>query len=319
MTEITEPPVYIIVLSWNHCEDVLRCLHSVEAISYTHYQGVLVDNASSDRTVDAVRSTFPNWTVIVNDENLGFAAGCNVGLHYALEQQAEFVLLLNQDVIVSPDLLKILVKAAADRPGAGIFGPKTYTLQSITGDQPRLLYTGAWRRYLPLQQHIPGIEQVDRGLYETPKEVDYVWGHGMFIRTTLLKEIGFFDTAYVFYYEDIDLCRRASDAGYELWYIADALLWHDAEDGARSSDSDLWRWQYKALGMNIFYHKHYGQLLGTLLLMLTVLDMSMHMLVHRKHKAARQLLLSWFHLWTGQHRMAVSQNTDSTRMMVKRR
>jgi GT2 family glycosyltransferase len=286
--------MHLVLLTWNDREAVLQCLKSVRASGQPDLQVLIVDNASQDDTVTAVRSEFPDYRVIVNDRNLGFAAGCNVGLRVALAEQAEFILLLNQDTVVAPDLFQQLLAAAQRYPKAGILGPKTYFLAKAAEGQERLLYGGSWRGRLPLQQHLPGIEQIDDGTHNTACPVDFVWGHGLFLRAAMLRNIGLFDEAFFMYYEDLDLCRRATEAGYEIWYIPQALMWHDISDGSRVTTAEGWRFRYKTQSMLAFYKKHYGLWRGHILTWLNVTDEARQFWQRGETNGAKTLWQAWF-------------------------
>lgn len=295
--------VSVIILSWNDAAAATNCLESVFDSHHARTGVTVVDNASEGATVAALLARFPQLnesgseltphTLIINERNLGFAAGCNVGLRYALDRRSDYILLLNQDTVIPPDLISTLVNIGERDPDAALWGPKTYTMSSRTEGRPRLIYTGSWRRWVPLQQSIPGIGEWDNGAYDQNRPTDYAWGHGLFMRASALDQIGLFDEDFFFYYEDIDLCRRMTDAGYQIWYVADTHLWHDVGDGARAESSELWRWRYKAHGIRHFYRKHYGVFRGTILTALTVVDMCLHMIKKGQWLASYHLGRSW--------------------------
>jgi len=110
----------VVIPSWNGREDTLRCLRSLDELSLDVY---LVDNASDDGSVEAVRSQFPNVRVVVNDENLGFAGACNEGIRRALDDGAEVVGVLNNDTVASSDFVTPLLEVLED-PSVGAVGPK---------------------------------------------------------------------------------------------------------------------------------------------------------------------------------------------------
>src|SRR3989304_8553833 len=129
------PPVYVIVLSWNGKNDTLECLASLQQLTYPNARVVVVDNASSDGTCDAIRSAFPNIELIVNNSNLRFAGGNNVGIRRSLERGAKYVLVLNNDTVVDRDFLSRLVEAAESDKKIGVVGPKIYYY-----DKPRRIW-----------------------------------------------------------------------------------------------------------------------------------------------------------------------------------
>ena len=284
------PTVHAVILAYNDCAAVVRCLESLSASTHDPLTICLVDNASRDSTVPEVQSRFPACRIYRNHSNLGFAAGCNVGIQHALAEGAEHVLVLNQDTVVDAHLVARLATFLDTRPEAAAVGPLTYFLQHHPDGQPRILYAGAWRTWLPLRQRIPGIERPDPGHPRSPVRVDYVWGHGMMVRAACLREVGLFDPAFFMYYEDLDLCRRLTAAGYQIWCEPRAVMWHDITDGARARESELWRWRLKARSSRYFHGKHYGTLVASALEGLTVLSEAQRLLGRKRFKATMHML-----------------------------
>ena len=287
------PAVHVIVLAFNGRDDVLRCLQWVLATDYPRLTVLLVDNASADDTVDAVTRRFPRCRILRNPRNLGFGAGCNEGIKQALDAGDDLVLLINPDTVASPAMVGQLTAFMREHPAAAIVGPKTLSTQPMPDGRAKLLYAGAWRRKLPLQQHVPGIERADEGEPAMPFQVDYVWGHAMMIRAAALRRIGLFDPAFFMYYEDLDLCRRVQAAGYELWCEPRAVIQHDTPDGARAIRSEPWRWDCKVHGMSVFYRKHYGRLAAMILLPLTVVSEVRDLYRASRAAAGRHLLSAY--------------------------
>ena len=116
--------VTIILLNWNGKEDTIECLESLKHITYPNYEILLVDNGSTDGSVECFRERYPGMEIIENGENLGFAEGNNVGIRRAMDEGADYVLLLNNDTVVDPEFLGELVKVGESDPKIGIVGPK---------------------------------------------------------------------------------------------------------------------------------------------------------------------------------------------------
>jgi len=218
----TSPLVYIVVLSWNGKEDTLECLKSLKAITYPNHRVLMVDNASTDGTEDAVRSAFPGVELIVNKTNLRYAGGNNVGIRHAIAKGSDYVLLLNNDTTVKPDFLNNLVSAAEAVSGAGMAAPKIYYY-----DAPeRIWYAGGkiswWEGWI---SHI-GVHETDLGQYDLQAETEYITGCCMLVKRSVIEEVGLFDEMYFIYGEDSDWSIRASRAGYKLLYVPSAVIWH---------------------------------------------------------------------------------------------
>ena len=123
---MNKPLIYIIVLNYNRRDDTLDCLSSLFRLDYPNFKVLMVDNASSDGTADAVRRQYPQAEVLQNEKNLMYAGGNNAGIELALEHGADWVLLLNNDTVVDERLLSEMVDAAHAHPEAGVLGPMIY-------------------------------------------------------------------------------------------------------------------------------------------------------------------------------------------------
>lgn len=221
------PRVACIVLTWNAKATVLECVASVSRLTYPNLDLVVVDNASTDGTADAVTRAFPSATVLANDRNLMWSGGNNVGIEYVLSRGADYVLLLNNDVVVHPDLVTELVRAGESDPRIGVLGPKIYYHEPSQPDGGRRIwYAGGqillWRG---LARHV-GIRETDRGQYDVPGPTGYVTGCALMVKREVFEQIGLIDTSFTAYGEDMDFSYRACRAGYELRYVPSAVLWH---------------------------------------------------------------------------------------------
>ncbi|MDH3197257.1 MAG: glycosyltransferase family 2 protein [Candidatus Krumholzibacteria bacterium] len=217
------PRVVVIVLTWNGRDLTLECLESLRSVRAAGVEVVVVDNASSDGTAAAVRERHGDGvTLIENGANLGFSAGNNVGIAYALRRGARFMLLLNNDTAVDPDFIDELLRPLERDPRVGITGPKIYYYTP----RDRIWFAGGEVRMARgLARHV-GIRETDRGQYDAPREVDYVTGCALMARREVYEEIGLLDPSYAAYFEDTDLCMRARRAGYGLLYVPTAKVWH---------------------------------------------------------------------------------------------
>jgi GT2 family glycosyltransferase len=213
----------VIVLTWNGRDLTLECLESLRSVRAAGVEVVVVDNASSDGTASAVRERHGDGvTLIENGANLGFSAGNNVGIAYALRRGARFLLLLNNDTAVDPDFIDELLRPLERDSRVGITGPKIYYYTP----RNRIWFAGGEVRMARgLARHV-GIRETDRGQYDTPREVDYVTGCALMARREVYEEIGLLDPSYAAYFEDTDLCMRARRAGYGLLYVPTAKVWH---------------------------------------------------------------------------------------------
>lgn len=217
-----DPKISIMVINWNNYSDTKECLTSLGKITYRNHKVIILDNNSSDGSGERIKKDFPQHTYIQNKENLGFAEGNNVGIRHAIEEKADYVWILNNDIIVDPDSLTELVKAAGTYERAGILGPKIYYYPE-TG---KIFSAGA--RIIPWSGKSVsfGQDEMDKGQYDKIREVGYISGCGLFISVKMLNEVGLLDNRYFMYYEETDLAIRAKRKGWKIMYIPDSVIWH---------------------------------------------------------------------------------------------
>ena len=224
------PRVAIIILNWNGLRDTIACLESLSRLDYPHYQVVVVDNGSTDGSVEAIQGRFPEATLIENGENLGFTGGNNVGLRYALTQGADYALLLNNDTEVAPDFLSRLVQAAEADPRIGVAGPTLYYYA-----RPDLIWSAGgaidWRHG---QTRMVGLNEPESGQFGTaPREVDFVTGCALLIKRAVMERVGLLDERFFAYYEEAEWCVRAQRAGFRVVNVPMAKVWHKIPLDAR--------------------------------------------------------------------------------------
>jgi GT2 family glycosyltransferase len=284
--------VHVVIPAHNGGDQLLTCLQSLLASKHQATRIIVIDDASTDGAVERAAARFPGIDVLRNNENLGFGATCNRGIKMALEHDADYVLLLNQDTTVAPDMLATLVVCGDVHPAAGCIAPKTLATQPMPDGTSQLLYAGSWRRWLPLRQHVPGIGRAEQVTAAGPIEVDYAWGHGMLLRSAALREVGLFDPDFFMYYEDIDLCLRLHDAGWQIWCEPRSVMWHDVADGARAADSERWRWQNKVHSIRHLHRKRFARGKAAFLANATVLAEILSLLRNGHPRAAWHMLSS---------------------------
>lgn len=266
---MTTPKITIIVLNWNGKDDTLECLSSITNINYSNYEVVVVDNGSSDDSVYAIHSQFPNIHVIETGKNHGFAEGNNFGIRYALDEGADYILILNNDTTVDPGLIKNLVNSAKTNPHAGLIGPKIYYHA-----QPKVIWAaGGYWDELGMCFEQTGDGEIDTGQYDTTVSTDFIVGCAMFIPAEVFRTVGLLDSDYFLNYEEIDFQCRVRAAGYTTLYEPHAHIWHKiaASFGGDSSPLKYYfifrnrlLWAQRHLPWNkklaVFWSVHFGLL-----------------------------------------------------------
>lgn len=220
-----------VILNWNSHEMTAECIRSLLAMDAQNLEILLVDNGSSDGSAEILSRAFPQITVQRQESNLGFAAGCNVGIRHALAHRAEYILLLNNDTLVSRDFIREMLAAAECDPRIAAVCPKIYF-----ADQPHLLwYAGAdFSLWTGTPKH-RGWKQIDRGQFDDYREITQATGCAMLVRCSALRAVGLLDEQFWAYAEDLDWSVRFLKSGYLLTFAPKAHLWH--YDGATSVKS----------------------------------------------------------------------------------
>lgn len=232
------PSLAVIIVSWNVRDLLTRCLDSLFAeldSSAIDARVIVVDNASSDGSVEMVRSRYPRIEVIASEKNLGFAGGNNIGLNHirVMEQGVEFVLLLNPDAEVQPSAIKTLLDVIRSRSDVAVV---TSWLSYSDGSFQHSAF------------HFPGLAQLyiellpaPARLYESrlngrypqrlyaasqPFEIDHPLGAVMLLRAEAIRQVGLFDEGFALYCEEIDWCARFKEAGWQLLCVPSAHVIH---------------------------------------------------------------------------------------------
>jgi GT2 family glycosyltransferase len=209
------PRVFGVVINWNGWKDTKACVESLLAQDYAELCIVVVDNASTDDSVERIRAAFPRIVLLTAEQNRGFAAGSNIGIRFALERGAEFVWLLNNDILAPPDTLRKLVSAAAD-PKVGIAGPVLNYL-----DRPDTIQAWGGGSIVPWMGYAT---QFDR-----PAELNgrsFLTFASVLLRRQMLEQVGLLDEGYFMYFEDSDFCFRAHSFGWKLRVAEDTAVLH---------------------------------------------------------------------------------------------
>lgn len=233
------PSVYIIILNWNRLGDTLDCLKSIEEISNSGFDlhVLVVDNGSTDGSVKSLKKYKSErfiFSMIENGENLGFAAGNNNGIKYAIGEGADFLLVLNNDTLVDENLVKEFLNAAKKNPEVGIFTPKIYFAKGFEfkknykkGDLGKVIWSAGgnidWNNVYATNAHV---DEVDNKILDKDTKSDFATGAAMFLRASVVKKYGDFDERYFMYFEDVDLCERYKREGGKVMYISKCRLWH---------------------------------------------------------------------------------------------
>ena len=213
--------VAIVVLNWNSAQDTIECLASVSRSGGSCFTTVVADNGSTDGSLATIAVRYPGVELLKTPSNLGYAGGNNKAVHALKEEEFQWFLLLNPDTTLASRCLTDLLAVAESDPSIAVVGPTIYhasepnTIQSaggVIGQAGVLVHRGA--------------NEVDRGQYAYPEDVDWVSGCALMVRGRAFAALQGFDERFFMYGEEVDLCARARGAGYRIVHVPAAKVWH---------------------------------------------------------------------------------------------
>lgn len=214
----------VILVNWNSYALTSDCIRSLREMQYTDYDIIVVDNGSTDRSVQSFRSEFPDIILIESPENLGFTGGNNLGMQFATGHGYRYQMLLNNDTFVEPGFLEKLVNYMDAHPDTGVIQPLIYFdhNRSLVWNGGSFYNKWLGRAYTKnYNRHLQPASAVAR-------EVDWITGCAFFTRTSIIRETGMLAPNLFIYYEDVDLSFRIKKAGHKLVYYPDSIIYHIA-------------------------------------------------------------------------------------------
>lgn len=210
------PKIFVVVLNYNGKDTIIDCLKSIYQADYNNYELIVIDNNSNDGSFELAKNYFASAHFIKNEKNIGFAAGNNIGIRFALEKMGDYVFLLNNDATIEKNTLSRLVEIAENNQKTGIVSPVIFKENGqdiwFAGGKIKWLTMKAVHLFKPISQ--------------TPYETQYISGCAMLIRKDVFREIGLFDERFFLYYEDADFCVRAGRKGFKVFIAPNVRVQH---------------------------------------------------------------------------------------------
>lgn len=228
--------VALIILHYKAQKLTADCLASVVKLAQKDYvlEITVINNNPTQDLTDLARR-FKSFNFIATDRNLGFTGGNNYGFRQALTRDPDWLMLLNNDTVVDQDLVTNLLAAARSDPQAGVLGPMIYFAPGYEYDRNRyrpqekgrvIWYAGGVVDWQNVYGSHRGVDEVDIGQYNRVTKTDFVSGCAMLISRAVVDRIGLLDDRYFMYLEDNDYCQRAKRAGFKVFFVPDAKVWH---------------------------------------------------------------------------------------------
>jgi len=258
----------IIIVNWNTKNLLKNCLKSIfNTLKKVNYEIFVVDNASTDGSVNMIRSIFPNINLIINDKNDGFSKANNQALKKSV---GRYVLLLNPDTVVLDNTLDEMVKFLDEHPEAGVS-----TCQVKYGDG-RIQFTSG--RHFPdiftelfaatrlsmffPKNRITGKYMMTYWDHNDTREVDVISGSFMMVKRLAIEQIGLLDERFYMYSEDVDWCFRIRKAGWKIFYVHHVGIIHYAGQSSAGNSREVRAKEY--ISIYIYFKKHYGRIYASI-------------------------------------------------------
>ncbi|MBX4212068.1 glycosyltransferase family 2 protein [Candidatus Pacearchaeota archaeon] len=245
-----QPLVGIIIVNWNKKEMTAECLNSLKKTTYKNYKVILIDNGSTDGSVEYLKKINPKMAVIKLKRNYGYTEGTNVGWKYAMKKmKADYICVMDNDIVtVQPQWLDLIMNELVKSPKNGL-GSGKHTFPDGRLQTP---YVGADASY-----------KKDTGKYDFVKEVEAFVGPAMVISRAVIEKIGFYDENFFYGPNDLDFCFRARKAGFKIIYNGKSHSVHIGSASGLSPAKDyIYRHQSEGMMIYSFRYGSIGEKLG---------------------------------------------------------
>lgn len=264
---MTSPDLSIIILNWN-VRDLLRaCLDSLKSSAALAIEIVVVDAASSDGSAEMVAREFPPVKLIASADNLGYSRGNNIGM---AASHGRYLLILNPDTAVAGDALDALVAYADAHPEVGIVGPRLLNAdgspQASRRRYPTLataFFESTWLQPFAPRRVLDRYYARDVPDEAAALAADWLTGACLLVRRGVYEQIGGFDEEFFMYSEELDYCRRARAAGWQIMYLPEARVYHyEGGSSEQAMPERHIRFQRSKIR---YFRKYHGRLAGGVL------------------------------------------------------
>lgn len=215
------PKVCIVLLNWNNLNDTLTCLESISHLTYLQKDIIVIDNGSEKDPKIKIKEKFPDIVYLRNERNLGYTGGNNLGIRVSQNRGADYIWLLNNDTLIEPESLGLLVQAGESQPSVALLSP-SIRYDKISNSK----YLGT---YLDLEtitkRNFRNLNELNVVEKSEPEKI-CLWGTSLLIKANLIDAIGYLDDKYFAYYEDMDYSIRATKAGFLNKVVPEAEILH---------------------------------------------------------------------------------------------
>ena len=221
--------VYIIILNYRGYEDTKKCINSCLALNYSNYKIVVIDNYYENKAFNDLKNDFKYVKFLKNIKNLGYAKANNIAIKCALDNDAEYIWILNNDIVVDKYSLDELVKAYENTSNVGLMGSKVINSISNKIDYVGGIYNDIDGSTVHIARDVNDLGQYDNKLIET----DFVTGCSVFASANVINNIGLIPEKYFLYYEDVDWSLTARKLGYIQIVNTNSVVYHKCSSSTK--------------------------------------------------------------------------------------
>ncbi|MDI6802580.1 MAG: glycosyltransferase family 2 protein [Bacteroidota bacterium] len=218
-----KPLVIAIILNYMRANDTIDCIDSLKKSSYSTLHLIVVDNASTDDSVERIRAAYPDIEILRSKINLGYAGGMNLGIRHAFKFSPEYLLIINSDTIADSHYVSKLVDALLQKPKAAAASGTIYYYP----DTSKIWYAGGKIKYWRASGFTNrSFLDVNNTSSQDIQDVTFISGCAFLIRVSAIQTIGLFDERFFMYLEDTEMCSRFVNNNFDLLYVRNAILFH---------------------------------------------------------------------------------------------
>ena len=247
------PMLSIILVNWNRPKDTLECIQSLRFSTYQNYTIIVVDNGSSDDSLELLSRDGHDLTLLKAGTNLGFTGGNNLGIRYALAQGADYIFILNNDTVIATDCIEKMISAAETDKSIGIITPKIL----YYSNRKLIWFGGSKYNTRFITGRLVGYGIIDSGQFDLEQDIPWASGCAMFIRKKVIESVGLLNDHFFATAEDLDYSLRTRENGHRILYLPSAVIWH--KESISSGGSDAPQYVYYQTRNLLILHKKWAK------------------------------------------------------------
>ena len=220
--------VAIIIVNWKQYELTKSCLSTLKSSKFNDFQIILIDNESNQKDLNDLKNQFDQVKTFTSEKNLGFTGANNIGINYAIKNQFEYVMLLNNDTEIDKNFINPLLKAFQKYKKLGAVQP---VIMNFYQNKKVWNAGGNLNKFFGYTSVIKKPKYINR-------KIDWITGCCILIKTVVIKKVGLLDENFFAYYEDVDWSIRIKKAGYDLAVVKSSLIYHHGSKASKNESSE---------------------------------------------------------------------------------